>query len=96
MQNFLIYLAMIFIMLQAGGCIATVDPVQYSNTPEFGSSVRTAAAEQIANPEAGDDAPVVGIDGKYAAAAVAKYQKGPREKEEAQAGSIFGVVEGGK
>ena len=93
MQNILIYLAMVFIMLQAGGCNTILHHAEHSNTPAFGSSVRLAVSEQIANPEAGSDAPVVGIDGKYAAAAAAKYQKGPRKKEEAQGSSIFGIVD---
>ena len=94
MQNILIYLAMVFIMLQAGGCNSILHHTENSNTPAFGSSVNLAVAEQTANPEAGGDAPVVGIDGKYAAAAAAKYQEGPREKKEALGSSIFGVVDG--
>ena len=89
MQNILIYIAMVGIMLQAG-CGTMFDPKPNS---EFGSSVRMAVASQTAFPDAGDDAPVVGLDGKYADAAVKKYQKGPREKKEAKAGSTFGVVE---
>lgn len=95
MQNILIYLAMIFIMLQAGGCTTVLHHAEYSKTPAFGTSVRAAVAEQVANPDAGTDAPVVGIDGKYAAAAMDKYQKGPKEKKERAKGSMFGVV-GGK
>lgn len=94
MQNILIYLAMVFIMLQAGGCNTILHHADNSSTPAFGSSVRLAASEQTANPEAGNDAPVVGIDGKYSAAAVAKYQKGPKEKKERLTSSIFGVVDG--
>ncbi|MBG0788976.1 MAG: hypothetical protein H0S80_00590 [Desulfovibrionaceae bacterium] len=93
MQNILIYLAMVFIMLQAGGCNTILHHAENSNTPAFGSSVRLAVSEQTANPEAGGDAPVVGIDGKYAAAAAAKYQKGPREASEAKSSSIFGIVD---
>lgn len=90
MQNILIYLAIIGIMLQAG-CGSMYEASH--STPPFGSSVRMAVASQTANPEAGTDAPVVGLDGKYGAAAAQKYQKGPREKEERDTGSIFGVVE---
>ena len=90
MQNILIYLAMIGIMLQAG-CGTMFQAAE--TTPPFGSSVRMAVASQTANPEAGSDAPVVGLDGKYGAAAAAKYQAGPKEKEEREVGSsIFGVV----
>lgn len=99
MRNILIYIAMVFIMLQAGGCGIVPfipEPPGESHTPAYRSSVELAVSEQTANPEAGGDAPVVGIDGKYAAAATAKYQKGPREKKESQAGSIFGIVDGGK
>jgi uncharacterized protein YceK len=89
MQNFLIYLAIVGIMLQAG-CSA-ISPKE--STPPFGSSVRMAVASQTANPEAGSDAPVVGLDGKYAASAAEKYQAGPKEKSDRDFGSIFGVVE---
>lgn len=91
MQNFLIYIAMFIIMLQAGcGTMNTAN----ETTPPFGSSVRMAVQSQIANPEAGQsDAPVVGIDGRYAAKVAEKYQSGPREKEEAKGQSLFGVVE---
>jgi len=90
MQNFLVYLAIVGIMLQAGcGSMYEVD----ETTPPFGSSVRMALESQTANPEAGSDAPVVGIDGKYAAKAAEKYQAGPKEKKERASGSTFGVVE---
>lgn len=90
MQNILIYLAMIGIMLQAG-CGTMFEGAQ--STPPFGSSVRMAVSSQIANPEAGSDAPVVGLDGKYGAAVAGKYQEGPRERQERDTGSVFGVVE---
>nr|WP_287412436.1 hypothetical protein [Pseudodesulfovibrio sp.] len=90
MQNFMIYLAIVGIMLQAGcGSMYEVD----STTPPFGSSVRMAVKSQTANPEAGSDAPVVGLDGKYAAKVAEKYQSGPKEKKERAYGSMFGVVE---
>ncbi|WP_319542324.1 hypothetical protein [uncultured Pseudodesulfovibrio sp.] len=91
MQNFLIYLAIVGIMLQAG-CGTMYQAEQ--TTPPFGSSVRMALKSQTANPEAGSDAPVVGIDGKYAAKAAEKYQAGPKEKEQRESGSTFGVVGG--
>jgi uncharacterized protein YceK len=90
MQNVLIYIAIIGIMLQAG-CGAMVTPDE--TTPPFGSSVNMAVRSQIANPEAGTDAPVVGLDGRYAAKVAEKYQNGPIEKAERQTGSHFGVVE---
>jgi len=96
MQNVLIYLAMIFIMLQAGCSFGSRIGEPSPGAPEFGSSVRMAVASQIVNPEAGSDAPVVGIDGKYAAAVAKKYQDGPKEPKERQARSIFGIVDGGK
>lgn len=64
------------------------------STPEFGSSVRMAIASQTVNPEAGTDAPIVGIDGRYAAAAAENYQSGPKDRKERESTSTFGVVEG--
>lgn len=90
MQNFLIYLAIMGIMLQAG--CGTVFQAN-ETTPPHGSSVRMAVRSQIANPEAGGNAPVVGLDGKYAAKVAENYQKGPKEKKERDMGSTFGVVE---
>lgn len=90
MQNLLIYVALVGIMLQAG-CGAMFKTEE--TTPPFGSSVTMAIRSQIANPEAGTDAPVVGIDGRYAAKVAEKYQSGPREKQDRQSGSQFGVVE---
>ncbi|NDV20698.1 hypothetical protein GO013_14900 [Pseudodesulfovibrio sp. JC047] len=93
MQNLLIYLGMIGIMLQAGcGIMNNVD----TSAPRFGSSVRMALESQRANPEAGSSAPVVGLDGRYAAKAAEKYQAGPKEKKDRESGSIFGVVEASK
>jgi len=90
MRNILIYIAMVGIMLQAG-CGTMFESER--STPPFGSSVRMAVASQTANPEAGGDAPVVGLDGKYADAVVKKHQEGPREKSQSKAESTFGVVE---
>ena len=90
MQNLLIYLAMIGIMLQAG-CGTMYEAKE--TTPPFGSSVTMAIRSQTANPEAGTDAPVVGLDGRYAAEVADKYHSGPVEKAERQTGSAFGVVE---
>jgi uncharacterized protein YceK len=90
MQNILIYIAMVAIMLQAG-CGTMFEAKQ--TTPPFGSSVHMAIASQTANPEAGGDEPVVGLDGKYADVVVKKHQEGPRKKSESKADSTFGVVE---
>ncbi|OIQ50678.1 hypothetical protein BerOc1_02619 [Pseudodesulfovibrio hydrargyri] len=90
MRNILIYLAMVGIMLQAG--CGTMFQSRES-TPPFGSSVRMAVADQTANPEAGSDAPVVGLDGRYAAKVAEKYHDGPKKESERKFGSIFGVVE---
>lgn len=90
MQNIAICLALVGIMLQAGcGTITQNDPT----TPPFGSSVRMAVASQTANPEAGTDAPVVGLDGRYAASMLKKYQEGPVEERKEGTESIFGVVD---
>lgn len=91
MQNLLIYIAIVGIMLQAG-CGTMFEAEE--TTPPFGSSVRMAVRSQTVNPEAGTDAPVVGLDGRYAAKVVEKYQSGPIDKAERQTGSTFGVVEG--
>ncbi|WP_207264657.1 hypothetical protein [Desulfovibrio sp. Huiquan2017] len=87
MRNILIYIAMVGIMLQAGcGTMFEND----RTSPEFGSSVRMAVASQTANPEAGGDAPVVGIDGQYAAAMVARYQAGPSTADDSDSGAVTG------
>jgi len=90
MQNFLIYVAMVGIMFQAG-CGKMYDTEE--TTPPFGSSVRMGIVSQTVNHEPATDAPVVGLDGKYAAKVIEKHQEGPRPKAEAAAESIFGVVE---
>ncbi|SOB59734.1 conserved protein of unknown function [Pseudodesulfovibrio profundus] len=80
MQNVLIYLAIIGIMLQAGCSVVQVQHEESSIA--FGSSARLAMRQQILNPEAGGDAPVVGIDGRYAETVAEKYLKGPKTKSE--------------
>lgn len=85
MQNILIYIAMVAIMLQAG-CGTMFDG--QSGTPPFGSSVRMAVASQTANPDAGTDAPVVGIDGRYAEAVVNRYQAGPSNSKGSKKSSV--------
>jgi len=90
MQNFIIYLAIVGIMLQAG-CSTSFSPKE--TTPPFGSSVQMAIRSQTVNPEAGGDAPVVGLDGKYAAKVAETYQSGPVAKESKDTSAQFGVVE---
>ncbi|WFS63202.1 hypothetical protein LF599_03290 [Pseudodesulfovibrio thermohalotolerans] len=91
MKNIIIYLGMIAIMLQAG--CGTMFEAEHT-TPDFGSSVRGIMLSQTANPEAGqDDAPVVGLDGRYAAKVAENYNKGPRDKTERNRPSMFGVVD---
>ncbi|QJB55237.1 hypothetical protein [Pseudodesulfovibrio sp. zrk46] len=89
MKNMLIHLALIGIMLQAGCSIAQVDHKE--STLPFGSSVKLAISQQTLNPEAGTDAPVVGIDGRYAQKVAEKYNEGPRtEAKDGQ--SISGLI----
>jgi len=75
MQNLSIYAAIICIMLQAG-CAVMIDHEE--STVPFGSSTRLAIRQQTLNPEADSDAPVVGLDGRYAAKVAEKYNEGPR------------------
>lgn len=82
MRNMLIYIALVGIMLQAG-CGNMFDGRRTS--PEFGSSVRMAVAGQTVNPEAGGDAPVVGLDGQYASVLADRYQAGPAESDDSGA-----------
>ncbi|MDD3311551.1 hypothetical protein [Pseudodesulfovibrio sp.] len=77
MQNIFIYLAIFGIMFQAG-CGAMVE--REPTTPAFGSSVRLAVSQQIADPAPPSDAPVAFKDGRYAAAVARKYQEGPQSK----------------
>jgi hypothetical protein len=64
---------------------------------EFGVSTRTALAAQTLDPLAGGDAPVEGLDGKWAATAMKNYQEAPQPAREVKAvnlQSLFNV--GGK
>lgn len=90
MQNILVYIFILGIMLQAG--CGTMFKAE-ETTPPFGSSVKMAVSMQTYNPEAGTDAPVVGLDAKYGAKVAEKYHEGPKKKKERGFGSIFGVVE---
>lgn len=80
MQNMFVYFALTAIMLQAG-CGLTQIQHEESTIP-FGSSVRLAVKQQTLNPEAGGDAPVVGLDGRYASKVAEKYHEGPKTKSE--------------
>ncbi len=80
MQNLIVYVALIGIMLQGGCSIAQIQHEE--STRPFGSSVRLAVRQQTLNPEAGSDAPVVGIDGRYAEKVMEKYHEGPKTKSE--------------
>jgi len=75
MQNVFVYLAILGIMLQAG-CSPLIQHEE--STKPFGSSARLALSQQILNPDAGGDAPVVGLDGRYAAEVAKAYQEGPK------------------
>lgn len=79
MQNIFVSIAMGLIIAQAG-CSPLIQHEE--STRPFGSSVRLAVQQQIVNPEAGSDAPVVGLDGRYAASVAGAYQEGPRTKAE--------------
>ncbi len=74
MQNLTIYLGMFLIVLQAG-CSPLIQHEE--STRPFGESARLALRQQILNPEAGTDAPVTGLDGRYAAKVAEKYHEGP-------------------
>ncbi|ADU63906.1 MAG: hypothetical protein KUA35_05855 [Pseudodesulfovibrio sp.] len=75
MRNMLVYAAVLGIMLQMG--CSPLTRHEESAAP-FGASVRQALNQQILNPEAGTDAPVVGLDGRYAAKVGTTYQEGPK------------------
>ena len=92
MQNCFVYFALILIMLQ-GGCGAMIEHKE--TTPPFGSSLRLAVSQQIADPTPPTDAPVAYKDGRYAAAVARKYEEGPRIKPEAGV-SVSEIVIGGK
>lgn len=92
MKNYIIYTAILGILLLSG-CSAMVQHDE--STLPFGSSARLAISQQIYNPEAGGDAPVVGLDGRYAETVHKKYLEGP--VTEAQDGmSVSEIIIGGK
>jgi hypothetical protein len=92
MGNFVVYLAVIVIMLQMG-CSPLIQHEE--STIPFGSAVRQAVNQQILNPDAGNDAPVVGLDGRYAAKVGAKYNEGPSTKPD-QGQSVSELIISGK
>lgn len=79
MNNLSVYVVMGLIIAQAG-CSPMIQHEE--STRPFGSSVHLAIRQQIVNPEAGSDAPVVGLDGRYAASVAGTYQEGPKTKAE--------------
>lgn len=81
MRNVLIYTGLVWIMLSAG-CSMTQIEHEESTIP-FGSSARLAVRQQILNPEAASDAPVVGLDGRYAAKIAEKHLEGPKTNPDA-------------
>lgn len=93
MNKFFIYIAMTGIMLQAGCSVLQVQHEE--STLPFGHSTRLAVKQQILDPNAGGDAPVVGLDGRYAAKVVEKRHDGPVTKAE-DGMSISEVVIGAK
>lgn len=91
MRNVLVYIAVIGIMVQMGCSPLTRHE---ESTAPFGSAVRQALNQQILNPGAGSDAPVVGLDGRYAATVGTTYQEGPKtEAGEGQSVSEI-IIEG--
>lgn len=80
MKNIIIVTAALLGLLGQAGCGLLVKHEE--STLPFGSSVKLAMQQQIYNPEAGGDAPVVGQDGRYAATVAKKYQEGPQTKAE--------------
>jgi len=93
MRNIFIYIAMGIIALQAGCSVVQIEHEE-SSIP-CGSSVKLAVQQQTLNPEAGSDAPVVGLDGRYAAKVAEKYNEGPRtESQDGQ--SVSEIVIGAK
>lgn len=92
MKTLLVYTAILGIMLQAG-CTTLVQHEE--STRPFGSSARLAVRQQIYNPEAGGDAPVVGLDGRYAATVHKKHLEGPVTKAE-EGMSVSEIIIGGK
>ncbi|QGY38850.1 hypothetical protein GM415_01410 [Pseudodesulfovibrio cashew] len=92
MRNMLITLIIIGIAALAGCSIVQVQHEE--STVAHGSSVKLAVQQQIYNPEAGGDAPVVGLDGRYAATVGDKYHEGPQTKPESGQ-SVSEIIIGG-
>lgn len=92
MQNIIVYISLGLIMLTSG-CGPQIQ--HNESTRPFGSSARLAMQQQILNPEAGTDAPVVGLDGRYAAEVAKTYQEGP-QTEASDGMSVSESIIGGK
>lgn len=80
MNNLIVYALLFGIMLQAG-CSPLIQHDE--STRPWSSAARQAMRQQIANPEAGTDAPVVGLDGRYASKVAEVYMEGPRTDPDA-------------
>ncbi|CCH48693.1 hypothetical protein [Pseudodesulfovibrio piezophilus] len=93
MKKRLVSIVAIGILLQAGCSLTQVEHKE--STIPFGSSVRMAVKQQIFNPEAGGDAPVVGLNGRYAASVAKKYDAGPKT-EAASGPSVSETIIGTK
>ena len=76
MKTLFVMLTLTITMMLAGCGMVMVEHEE--STVAFGSSTKLALRQQILNPEAGNDAPVVGLDGRYADAVAKKYHEGPR------------------
>lgn len=89
--NLIILPALLAATILPAGCAG-----QHSGV-EFGASTRMAMASQTLHPDAGGDAPVVGLDGKWAAQSMDNYQTAPqpaRDVKSVDLQSLFDV--GGK
>lgn len=93
MKNLFIYLVIVGIMFQAG--CAMVQTEHTESTIPFGSSVKLAVSQQTLNPEAGGTAPVMGLDGRYAASVANKHYEGPKTKSE-KGQSVSEIIIGAK
>ena len=93
MKKAAMFIIVIGFLSQAGCSLVQVQHEE--STVPFGSSVKLAIRQQTLNPEAGGDAPVVGLDGRYAATVADTYYEGP--KTEAGTGqSVSEIIIGTK
>ncbi|WP_243544173.1 hypothetical protein [Pseudodesulfovibrio tunisiensis] len=65
-------------------------------TPPFGSSVRSTVQSQYVNPEPAGDAPVTGMDGRYADKVFRNYEKGPSGNGKQTSGGLLDALVGDK